>query len=326
MPRRPALVITGPTAVGKSQLVESLLAHFPDAFEIVNADALQVYRGLDIGTAKPSKAQLLANKHHLIDIRDPNQSYSLGDFQNDALVAVDQILSQGKIPLLSGGTAFYIKYVISGYLETPQASQELKNYVESALKAGGLDALYVLLQELDPARAAQLHSHDKQRIMRSLEITLASGKKNAEFIRVKTDSLYDCLCFCLTRERSDLITRIAQRTVEMFEAGLGQEVESLFRQGYSPSNSALKAIGYQEFFVQSTDQKYHLRLDLHEIKKQVQIHTAQYAKRQMTFFRSIESLQFIQAPVREQYLAELWQSINMLREKVKKWQDCVNAG
>jgi len=272
----PRICLTGPTAVGKTATIELLhQKQFP--FEIVNADSFQIYRGLDIGTAKPSLQFRNELPHHGIDIRNPGETYSLGEFMEDAHSACLDIESRGMIPVLSGGTAFYIKHFFEGMPEAPPSDPTVRLQLEAELQQCGPQNLHERLAVIDPASAARIHVNDSYRVLRALEVWQVSNRPLSSFHRVSGNQSAGII-LCMMRPRDILRSRIRERVSQMFRQGLSDEVQHLRSIGYTGTTPAMRAIGYREFFEHE---------DPVQIQESIVLHTCQYAKRQETFLRSL---------------------------------------
>jgi len=282
------IVLTGPTASGKSSLLSALLYKAPQTFEIINADAFQVYRAMDIGTAKPSLQELENQAYHLINIREPSDGFSVGEFTKLAQEKILEISARGRIPLVSGGSIFYIKHLLEGLPEAPSSDEELRKTLADRLDQEGAAALYQELEKLDPLSAMRIHPNDTYRITRALEVYYSSGKALSSFKISRNSPRPEALLFTCTRSRESLNARIEGRCKTMFENGLPQEVEALFERGFNPDDPGLKAIGYKEFFVKNNEE-WHFRKDNSLLEEEITIHTRQYAKRQRVFIKSFET-------------------------------------
>ncbi len=277
----PIVFLFGPTGVGKTELVAEL---FTKGFEIVSTDALQVYRGMDIGTAKPTLKERGGIKHHLIDIRDPDQLFSAGDFVEESLKLIPDIVSRGNTPLFSGGTAFYFYNFLYGLPEAPKADQKVREQVLMDLEIVGLRGLYDELRRVDPERAEQLHPNDKTRILRALEVFRQTGEVQSSFLKSpRIREGFTFLIIGLNRERKALYDRINRRVDLMFSQGLPKEVEVLKRSGYGAEDPGMKGIGYREFF-------HYPDRNLEEVSKEIKKNSRHYAKRQLTFFSSLPNV------------------------------------
>ena len=244
--RPKAVLLFGPTAVGKTALTESL---FSEGFEIINADSVQVYRRLDIGSAKPSSMLQRLIPHHLIDIREPWEDYTVGDFVHDADEAILDISSRGRIALVTGGTAYYFRHLLYGAPKTPKADPGIREHIEREIAAKGKAWAHSYLSSVDPVSAARINENDVYRVSRALEVYLAAGKPLSSF--PLSDSERDDVDFIvigLERDRKELEERIRLRVGMMFDEGLYDEIRGLMREGALPSWPAMEAIGYKEFF------------------------------------------------------------------------------
>ena len=273
------IVIAGPTAVGKSALALRLAQQVDG--EIISGDSMCVYQGLDIGTAKPSASEQKLVPHHLIDIRQPTEPFSVVDFQQLAAAAIDEVNRRGKLPILVGGTGLYIQALLEGYQFNPTPITTLRDDAEST------DTLYERLNELDPLTAGRIHPNDRKRILRALEVITT---ENQPLSRDKAAQLqYNCLVFGLTMERQALYQRIDQRVDQMVEQGLLAEVDALLTKGLTANATALQAIGYKEFIAAIQN-----NLSLETAIEQVKLASRRYAKRQLTWFRRMSYLEWIE--------------------------------
>lgn len=279
--RVPVVLLFGPTAVGKTALVEQL---FSREFEIINADSMQVYRYMDIGTAKPSRDLQKRISHHLIDIRTPDQQYDVGQFVRDADQAAGEIYSRSRIPLITGGTAFYFYHFLYGLPPAPPSDPRIRNELYLQLEQEGREKLYAQLQAHDPVAAAKLHPNDTQRLIRALEVFYSSGTPLSLFNR-KTELRpgYEYLVLGLRRERQELYRRINRRVDQMWMDGLLDEVHALIARGYTADDPGMRGIGYREFFEMGSAGE----LLYDDIKSEIKKNSRRYAKRQITFFKRI---------------------------------------
>lgn len=276
MEKQKLLAIVGATATGKSEL-GVLLAKALNG-EVISADSAQVYRGLDIGSAKISKGEMQGIRHHLLDIASPKTDYNVGLFQKDAKAAIAAVAAKGKLPILCGGSGLYVNAVInSGYQlgrETAQPSRRKELLVLEAEKGEGF--LYGILKAKFPNRAGKIHPHDYQRILRALEMTEDSnGCKENDW-----ESPYDLSLYGLTLERAELYRRIERRVELMFEKGLVEEVRSLLQQGCNEEGNAMSALGYKEILPYLRGER-----SLADTKELLKRSTRRFAKRQLTWFR-----------------------------------------
>lgn len=274
------IVIAGPTAVGKSAVALDLAKKIGG--EIVSADSVQVYRGLDIGSAKPSWEERAQVPHHLLDIVDPEENYTVADFQRDATRAINEIHARGKLPLLVGGTGLYIRAVVRGFAFTEYGiNQELRRKLQKIAAAEGPEVLHAELAKVDPKTAQRLHPHDLRRVIRALEVFLQSKTPiSQQEENTPPQPVYDAVLFCLTRPRPVLYRRIEERVDAMISAGLVEEVKNLLAQGVSPHAKAMQSLGYKQI-VAYLQHKTSLEEAISLIKRD----TRRYAKRQLTWFR-----------------------------------------
>ncbi len=280
------VIIAGPTASGKSGLAVDLSLLLQG--EIVNADSMQVYRHMDVGTAKPSPAERRAVPHHLLDVVDPDEEFNAAVYRSLALPAIRDVLARGKVCLVVGGTGLYIKTLLGGLLQCPTADQGLREKLHEQAVEQGLEAMYRRLEELDPASAKKIHAHDKVRILRALEI-ITLTKKPFSFRALK---------ICLQIDREELYHRINERSILMVERGLVEETKDLLARGYSPDLKPMKSLGYRHA-VRHLEGRY----DLVEMVRQLQLDTRRYAKRQLTWFRADPSIIWVD-PQRKEHLVE----------------------
>ena len=281
------IFLFGPTASGKTQLVEDF---FSNGFQIINADSVKVYRYLDIGSAKPSLELLNKIKHYNVDILDPWQQFTVGEFIKNSDKAVEEIYSLGDIPLVTGGTAFYFKHFLYGLSEAPTADEKIRSKVNDMLLTLGVEKLYERLKEVDPISGAKININDSYRITRALEVYYQTGRPLSSFtLPSKVRNNMDPLIIGLDRDRKELYERIDKRVDLMFEEGLVEEIKKLKRMGGSLLWPALGAIGYREFFDASKSGEATIKI----IKDKIKTASRRYAKRQLTFFRSFENVNWI---------------------------------
>lgn len=279
----PVIVIFAPTASGKTALTKELFApggsHFIFKAEIISADSQAVYKGMDIGTAKPDAALCKQIPHHLIDILTPDQQYNVSDFVDKADQLCKEIYARGNIPVVCGGTGFYIRNFLYGIPKTPVSDEKLRSELKKRIAKEGNQALYEELKKIDPASAEKIHPNDAYRICRALEVYYLTGKTRTDFaITPQLRLQYDFTFIVLEPPRDLLYKRIEERVNEMFSQGLEEEVKSLLKAGFSKDSPGIKAIGYQEWFDYTNKE---------EIKAQIIHHTRKYAKKQYTCIRDI---------------------------------------
>ena len=277
---KPILIIAGPTAVGKTD-ASILLAQELGA-EIVSADSMQIYRGMDIGTAKPTKEQRRLVYHHMIDIVEPDQPYSVGDYLRDARTVLDGILSSEGTPIVVGGSGLYIRALMRGLFHGPPADLALRERLLKREAEGESGILYSDLVKVDPEAAVKIHPNDLRRTIRALEVYSLRDRKLSEFQEEHAfqDSPYRFRLLFLVRSRAELYARIEQRVDEMLDQGLEAEVRTLMDRGYRPEIIAMQGLGYKEFlehFLGNTTREETITL----LKRD----TRRYAKRQFTWFR-----------------------------------------
>jgi tRNA dimethylallyltransferase len=278
----PAIFLMGPTASGKTALAVSLVEHFP--LEIISVDSALVYRDMDIGTAKPDAATLARAPHHLLDIRDPTETYSAAAFCDDALRLMADIVARGKVPLLVGGTMLYFRALLQGLDDLPRADPALRHKLEGEAAARGWPALHAELAQLDPVTAARLAPNDSQRIGRALEIFRLTGKPMSALLdKVQSSLPYRVLQLALIpSDRAVLHQRIAARFDAMLADGLLDEVRTL-RKTYALNADlpAMRAVGYRQAWAYLDG-----GIDLNALRGQGIAATRQLAKRQLTWLRS----------------------------------------
>lgn len=284
----PLIILAGPTAVGKTAVALELARLLQT--DIISADSAQVYRGLDIGTAKPTLEEQEIVRHHLIDLVNPDQNYSAADYQKDADQVIMHMWKQGKIPLMVGGTGLYIKAVTDRFAFGEKgANQKLRNDFIRQCEQEGQEQLYEKLQRVDPVAAAKIHPNDRKRIIRALEVYALEGKPiSAQVSKTKSvNSPYHLLYHGLTMEREQLYKRIERRVELMLAAGLLDEAKKLFETGYSRDSPGLQILGYRQLTEHLAG---NISLDnaIAEIKKQ----TRNLAKRQLTWFRREEAIEW----------------------------------
>ena len=279
-----AITVMGPTASGKTALAIELQKHLP--VELINVDSAQIYRGLDIGSAKPDAATLAAAPHRLLDIRDPAQAYSAADFLIDARAEMESIVAAGKVPLLVGGSMMYFKVLLEGLSDLPEANQLIRDEIEQQAQQQGWPALYRQLEAVDPETASRLHPNHSQRIQRALEVYRISGVPMSSLQGSSSGGLqhkYDFVQFSLLpQNRSLLHRRIEVRFQQMMESGFEQEVRELYQRGDLHINlPAIRSVGYRQLWDYCLGE-----CSLTEAQQKAVIATRQLAKRQMTWLRN----------------------------------------
>ena len=289
MEHRPKLlVICGPTASGKTALGVAL-AQALDG-EVVSADSMQIYRGMDIGTAKPTAEEMGGVPHHMLDVADPAEDYSVARYVHDADACVGDILARGKLPIVVGGTGLYIDNLIAGRDFAPFTGA-WRERLQARAREEGLPALHEELRRIDPDRAEKLHPNDEKRILRALEVwyetgeTITAHDERTRSLPPKYDALRVCLNFA---RREDMWERIDRRVDLMMEAGLEEEVRNLLTSGVPPTATAMQAIGYKEFAAALRGEE-----PVFQAVAEVKLRSRQYAKRQLTWFRRTPDIRWV---------------------------------
>ncbi len=284
MERIPITVIEGPTASGKSSFAVSLAESIGG--EIISGDSMQVYRGMDIGTAKPAKAEMRGIPHHLIDVADIEEPFSAARFVSLAEKAVADISSRGKIPVVVGGTGLYVDTLVSGIsLAETEADEELRGKLYAFARENGAQALHERLAKVDADSAAAIHPNNIKRVVRALEIFYTTGRTKTE---LDAESRRGCGRYEVNRillrpaDRDAMYSRIDTRVDEMFAAGLEEEVHSLYLRGLAQTPTAASAIGYKEFYPYFAGAG-----TLSDVRESIKLNTRHYAKRQLTWLARI---------------------------------------
>jgi tRNA dimethylallyltransferase len=286
--KRFALILLGPTGVGKTAVSLALAKHL--SAEIVSADSRQIYRHMDIGTAKPAPAERESLPHHFIDIRNPNEIYSAGQYSEEARAVIAKILQHKKWPLIVGGSGLYLRALLEGFFEPKAANREIQEQLKRRAHEEGNLVLHAELSQIDPASAARVHPNDTHRLVRALEIYYASGKLPSEVRLYNSQpAAFIYRLIGLDLARPELYARINQRVDHMLAAGLIDECRNLFKLGYSPELNALQTVGYQEVFQYLRDEiSYHRMVEL------IKQHSRNYAKRQLTWFRKMNGVEWLE--------------------------------
>lgn len=254
---------------------------------------MQVYRRMDIGTAKPDPELRARVPHHLIDIRTPDEMYDVGSFVEDATAAIDAIGARRRLPVVAGGTGYYFRHLMLGLPESPPADPDVRERVREQADRIGLEALYARLREVDPETAQRVGANDRYRITRALEVYEQTGRPLSTFAMTGTPTSLEAVPVSLVRPREELRRRIADRVAAMFDAGLRAEVDALVASGYGPGDPGLRAIGYREFF--DADGRLRPVSEDAAIAGEIVRDTRRYAKRQRTFFRHLPGVREIGA-------------------------------
>jgi tRNA dimethylallyltransferase len=276
-PCQPLIAVIGPTGAGKSELAVKLAQCFDG--EIVNFDSIQVYRELNIGSAKPSASERSGIPHHLMDILQVNEELTAGAFASLARGALRDISSRHRVPILAGGTGFYLRALLDGLSPAPLRDKNLRSKLARRAPA----ALHRFLRRYDPATAARIHPRDTQKLIRAVEMTVLAGRPASQTQAAPRQALqgYSAIKIGLAPDRAALCARLNERAVRMFEGGLLEETASLLAKGVSPEAKPLQSLGYKQAVAHLTGD-----MDLADAIEQCQTKTRQYAKRQMTWFRA----------------------------------------
>ena len=315
-------VLFGPTASGKTGALSRLFGpggRCPLKAEIVSADSMQVYRGMDVGTAKPSAGERERLPHHLIDVRDPSEQFNVGDFVRLAMAAIRDVADRGALPVVSGGTGFYVKNLVQGLPEAPPSDPAIREALKAELREKGAPALMDELSRFDPTSAERIHLNDEYRLLRALEVLRLGGRPLSSFAVAPGPTDADdprgrvrFVALGLFRPRAELYGRVDLRCAEMFERGLPEEVRALRDSGYGPRDPGLRAIGYREFFVEDESEPDGFRLsgDLAGARELIARNSRRYAKRQIAFFASIPGAKAVAAGADDDETARLlWREL-----------------
>lgn len=288
----PVIVICGPTASGKTALALSLAEQIP--MEIISADSRQVYRRMDIGTAKASSQEQAAVAHHMIDLIDPDRSFSVAEFVDHARPLIQEISARGKTPCIVGGTGLYIKALLGGLAQLPDGHPELRQQLHLREQIDGPGSLFRELQQVDPAAAKSIHPNNTIRIVRALEVCAISGRKFSELKAEHrfAEQPYRVMKLAPDFLRDELYLRINQRSKQMISAGLVNEVKGLV-EDYSSSLKALQTLGYREVV-----RYLKAEISAEQMLDDIQKYTRQYAKRQMTWFRKEEEIIWVDSSMK----------------------------
>jgi tRNA dimethylallyltransferase len=305
-----AIFLMGPTASGKTAAAVELLRYFP--LEIISVDSALVYRGMDIGTAKPGADILRIAPHHLIDIRDPSEPYSAAEFREDALAAMADIRKRGRVPLLTGGTFLYFRALEYGLSDMPAADPAVRERLEDVLHREGLPAMYRRLQSVDPVAAARIHATDPQRILRALEVYELTGQPlSALHATGRGEPLpWRVLKLALVpAERAVLHGRIGQRLDTMLASGFEDEVRALRARGDLQAElPALRAVGYRQMWAALAG-----RENRDEVAERILVATRQYARRQLTWLRGEPGVEYFEL--------DDDRLVDHLRRRLDEWLD-----
>ncbi len=302
---RPLIAILGPTATGKTSLGLRIGEELDG--EIINADALQVYRGLEIGTDKPSLEMRATLPHHLVDILDPEEVYSAGEFVRRARPLIDEIRQRDRAPILVGGSGLYLRALLEGLSPIPPSNPDTRRLLEERCADEGIAALYEELVTVDPDTARRLAPRDRQRILRALEVASSSGRPLSSWIRQRPLGAepLKAIKIGLTVPRTILYDRISSRVEDMVRRGWVDEVAAILHQGVDPLVPAFQAIGYRQI-VRHVQGGWSLQAAMEDTIRA----TRRYAKRQMTWFRKEKDVRWIPASDLEAELPDLFEQLN----------------
>jgi len=313
MGKLPLVIICSPTATGKTELAIKLASEFGG--EILSADSLQVYRYLDIGTAKPSIAQRKKIRHHMIDVVNPDEEFNAAIYAEQARIIIDNLFSQGKPVFVVGGTGLYIRALLRGIIDTPTVDDKIRSHYRELRDLHGKAYLFKLLQQRDAQAALKIKPNDSVRVIRALEVLEQSGESIIEM--QKRHSFADCpyttYKIGLQYERQELKNRIAMRTEKMVEAGLLGEVKSILARGYSEKLKPMQSLGYKEV-VEFLSGKYDWEQTLNLIDR----NTWHYAKRQITWFDADKEINWYNPD----NLDDIKINVEKFREKIADRQSC----
>ena len=290
-PTAKILVICGPTASGKSEL--ALRLAYALGAEIVNADSMQIYRGLDIGTAKPSPEHQAEIRHHLIDVIDPSQQFSAADFSDAADAAIREITSRGKRVIVAGGTGLYIRALLSGLVNLPSGAGEIRQALQNEASMLGNEAMLEKLRQVDPELATGLHPNNLVRIVRALEVHGLTGIPLSRYQKEHAFATrrYDSLQIGISVDRGLLYKRIEERVERMLAGGLLKEVGALLTDGFGRDLKSMRSIGYKESTARLCGE-----LSAEEMTSLIKRDTRHYAKRQMTWFKADPDILWFEYP------------------------------
>ena len=310
--REKLLVLLGPTASGKTALSISLAKAL--GTEIISGDSMLVYKGFDIGSAKPTTEEMSGIRHHMIDILPSDASFNLMDFLQQAKAIITRLNQQGKIPLMVGGTGLYIQSLLEGYeLNSQSEDAAYRNYLEKLAEEKGREYVHGMLAKVNPQAAARLHINDFRRIVRALEVHHLGGEQLSQ--KKSRELVYDCYVAGLTWQRNKLYDRINQRVNIMVEQGLQQEIINLLESGVAPDVQAMKGIGYKELLPVLTGNDVDIATGLQEAVAKIQQNSRHFAKRQLTWYRRMPYIHW--------YQPELYKNTGMLADNllwdVQRW-------
>ena len=285
---KPVVVIMGPTAVGKSRVAVEVAKVFDT--DVLTADSRQVYRGMDVGTDKPNREERQAVPHRLIDLVNPDESFNAGLYRRQAIDEIDRLYRDSCLPLVVGGTGFYVRTLLNGLCAAPQADPDVREALWREAKDQGYDRLYSRLVEVDPAAAARLHPRDESKVIRALEVFQLSGRRMSEFQQEHgfAEQSFSALIIGLNRDRAALYRRIEERIDWQLAHGLIEETRQLLAQGYQRTSAAMKGLGYRQVAEHLAGE-----YDGAEMVRRFKRDTRHFSKRQMTWFRKEPGIQWL---------------------------------
>ncbi len=275
----PIVVVAGPTASGKTSLSIELAKALNG--EIVSADSMQIYKYMNIGTAKPDEEEKAGIPHHLMDFADPQENFSAADYCSMAKVCIAEIHSRGKLPIITGGTGLYIDSLVSGVdFEDSDSDPKIREELAQIAQRDGVEAVYAILREIDPETAEKYHPNNLRRVIRAIEFYRVTGKTISAHAKEEKNSPYKCVYFCIDWDREVLYERINRRVDIMMESGLEAEARKMYEMLGNTECTAMQGIGYKEFFGYFEGEK-----TLEQVVEEIKMNSRRYAKRQLTWFR-----------------------------------------
>ena len=285
--RKKVLIVAGPTAVGKTETAIQLATRF--AGEVISADSMQIYKYMDIGSAKPTPEEQARAVHHLVDVIDPTKPFSVAEYQPMAKAAIEDVFSRGKLPIISGGTGLYVNSLIYDMdFSSPPGDQGYRRELEALAKEQGSEVLHQMLKEKDPQAAERIHPNNEKKIIRALEILKEGQERVKEFSEsFQPTEDYDVILIGLERDRAELYDRINRRVDLLMEAGLVEEVQRLLGMGLAEAHISMKGIGYKEI-IGYLHGEYSMKEAVDLVKK----NTRHYAKRQLTWFKRYDTMRW----------------------------------
>ncbi|MDI9492977.1 MAG: tRNA (adenosine(37)-N6)-dimethylallyltransferase MiaA [Bacillota bacterium] len=309
--KKKIVVILGPTAVGKTKYAIHVAKNLDG--EILSADSMQIYKYMDIGSAKPTKEELAMVPHHLVGEVDPSQDWTVADYQREAKGRIEHIISKGKLPVVSGGTGLYINSLVYEMdFSSVKEDEELRKELQQIAEREGGQALHDRLKKMDPDAAKRIHPNNIKRLIRAIEVVESTGDGIPPFKNAfKKNGDYDCIIIGLNRDRKVLYKRINERVNEMMKAGLLEEVKSLLNMGLAENNISMKAIGYKELIGYLRNE-----YDLSEAVRLIKKNSRNYAKRQMTWFRRYDSIQWFDITKDIDFEGSVQQIIDYIRKEL----------